>query len=78
MIAKKIEARCFSRADFLTPVFFRLRALIPRNGLDMLIDVGTLLKKSGLYFKLVIGRSIDFKSLLCENNMADESCKYIL
>jgi glycosyltransferase involved in cell wall biosynthesis len=39
------------------PVFFTVRALVPRNGLEMLINAASLLKKQGLEFEIVIGGS---------------------
>ncbi|HUT53015.1 MAG TPA: glycosyltransferase family 4 protein [bacterium] len=39
------------------PVFFTVRALVPRNGLDMLINASSLLKNQGLQFEVVIGGS---------------------
>ena len=37
------------------PVLLTIRALVPRNGLDMLIDAAARLKAEGLIFDLVIG-----------------------
>ncbi len=46
------------------PVFFTIRGLGPRYGLEMLVDSAGLLKKSGLEFEVVIGGTGPLRSTI--------------